>query len=239
MKNLFDIHCHILPGVDDGSDSIEESLAMLKKEYEDGVQNVILTPHYRRRMFETPAEKILMKYEELQGRAKQILPEINLYLGAEIHSNLEMIEALQKREQLAMAGSLFVLIEFSEGDEKDYIRERCYNLKAHGYDPIVAHVERYQAVLGNLDFVNELRELGALIQVNANSIIGKDGFRVKRFCKHLMQERMLDFVGSDGHGIKERVPRMGECAAYMEKKMGSGYTKKILIENPSEIIKGR
>lgn len=238
MKNIFDIHCHILPNVDDGSDSIEESIAMLKSEYGDGVRHVILTPHYRKRMFETSQGKIIAKYEELKKEAKQKLPDLELYLGAEFHSNMDMISLLQEREQLLMAGSSYVLVEFSEGDEKQKIRERCYTLVSHGYDPIIAHVERYRATMGNLSFINELKQMGAYIQVNADSIIGEDGWKMKRFCKKMMEQRLLDFVGSDAHGAKERRAHMGACAAYMEKKMGKAYTEQILIANPSEIIQG-
>lgn len=235
MENLYDIHCHILPGVDDGADSIEKSMEMLKMEFKDGVRNIIFTPHYRRRMFETPEDKILQQFLTVKKAASQVLPDLKLYLGCELHSNMDMIDMLQERKNLTLAGSSYVLTEFSNGDTASYIKERCYSLLSNGYDPILAHIERYSC-MKNLDLVNELRQMGAKMQVNAESIIGKSGWNMKRYCRSLMKEDMLDFVGSDAHGTSRRAPRMGECAEYMEKKMGSAYTEQILIKNPSEII---
>ena len=74
MKDLFDVHCHMVPGVDDGASDLEESLAMLKMEYRDGVRNIIVTPHYRRRMFETPAKKVHEQFQKLQEAAKKEYP---------------------------------------------------------------------------------------------------------------------------------------------------------------------
>lgn len=238
MENLYDIHCHILPGVDDGADSIEESMEMLKMEFKDGVRNIIFTPHYRRHMFETPENEILQQFLTVKKAASQVVPDLKLYLGCELHSNMDMVDILQERKHLTLAESSYVLTEFSNGDTEAYIKERCYSLLSNGYEPIIAHVERYFC-MKNLDMVNELRQMGVRMQVNAESIIGKSGWKIQRYCRSLMKEGMLDFVGSDSHGWSRRAPKMGECAEYMVKKMGSAYTERILIENPSEIIIGR
>jgi len=117
------------------------------------------------------------------------------------------------------------------------LRERAYDLISNGYRPILAHVERYPCLEEKIERVEELTRLGVYMQVNAGSVIGEDGWKVKRFCKEKMQEDLLHFVGADGHGIKYCVPHVAQCAQYMEKKMGEAYAKKILIENPSKIIK--
>lgn len=147
MKDLFDVHCHMVPGVDDGASDLEESLAMLKMEYRDGVRNIIVTPHYRRRMFETPAKKVHEQFQKLQEAAKKEYPDLSLYLGCELHSNMDLQEILEKRKYVTMAGSSYVLLEFSEGDSAQHIRERVYNVLSCGYEPIIAHVERYQATV--------------------------------------------------------------------------------------------
>lgn len=236
MENIYDVHCHILPQVDDGADTIQDSLEMLKKEYEDGIRTVILTPHFRKHMFETGEEKIQQQYELLCREAKKALPDLKLYLGCELHANMDMVDLLKQRKQFRMAGSSYVLVEFRESAEKSYIRERLYQLRSNGYDPIIAHAERYTCVAEDMDFVEELVEMGVKIQVNADSIIGKGAWRDKRFCKSLMKHDLLHFVGSDAHDMRERPSRMGECAAYVEKKMGSDYARRIFTKNPSEIL---
>ncbi len=103
MKELFDVHCHMVPGVDDGAADLEESLAMLKMQHEDGVRKIIITPHYRRRMFETPAKKVHEQFLKLQEAAKKEYPDMSLYLGCELHSNMDLQDILEKRKYVTMA----------------------------------------------------------------------------------------------------------------------------------------
>lgn len=234
LEGIYDVHCHILPGVDDGAGDMETAVQMLRMEYQDGVKTIILTPHYRRRMFEPKMEDILRGFEVLKGRAREF--GIDLYLGCEYHVNMDMVTVLEEGKRPTMAGSRYVLCEFSEGDTPSYIKERVYHLISHGYIPILAHIERYAALRKDLLLVEDLSELGCLTQVNAGSILGDDGFLVKRFCKKLMDYDLLDLVGSDAHDLKNRIPRMGACAEYLIKKEGKAYAEKILCENPARIL---
>ena len=200
MKGLYDIHCHILPGVDDGARNTEESLWMLNKEYNEGVRHVILTPHFRYDMFEPHLNIVTRQFMQLRRAAMNIGEEgMRLYLGCELHSSMDMVECLKKGRRLTMAGSRYVLVEFSNGDEKKYIEERVRSLLMNGYIPIIAHVERYKATRNDIGFLTELKQMGAYIQVNADTISGQDGFGARTFAKKVMKQGLLDFVGSDGH----------------------------------------
>jgi protein-tyrosine phosphatase len=228
MKGLYDIHCHILPGVDDGARNTEESLWMLNKEYNEGVRHVILTPHFRYDMFEPHLNIVTRQFMQLRRAAMNIGEEgMRLYLGCELHSSMDMVECLKKGRRLTMAGSRYVLVEFSNGDEKKYIEERVRSLLMNGYIPIIAHVERYKATRNDIGFLTELKQMGAYIQVNADTISGQDGFGARTFAKKVMKQGLLDFVGSDGHRKTERIPEIGKCVAKMEKTMGSEYVKKM------------
>ena len=233
MKGLYDIHCHILPGVDDGARNMEESLWMLNKEYQEGVRHVILTPHFRYDMFEPHMNIVTRQFMQLRRAAMNIGDEgMRLYLGCELHSSMDMVECLKKGRRLTLAGSRYVLVEFSNGDEKNYIEERVRSLLMNGFIPIIAHVERYKATRNDIGFLTELKDMGAHIQVNADTISGQDGFGAKTFARKVMKHGLLDFVGSDGHRKTERIPEIGKCVAKMEKTMGSEYVKKIFIKNP-------
>lgn len=236
MKGLYDIHCHILPGVDDGAKNLEESKWLLAKEYKDGVRHIIITPHFRYKMFEPPLDIVKKQFARLKAAAEEIGDDLHLYLGCELHSSMDMVSCLKSGERLTMAGSRYVLVEFSNSSEKSYMKERIQKLKLNGFQPIIAHVERYRVTKGDIRFVEELKDLGAYIQVNADSISGKDGFRVKWYVKKLMKQGLLDFVGTDGHRKTERVPDMAKCCQQMTKVMGEEYTREILIENPKKII---
>ena len=236
MKGLYDIHCHILPGVDDGARNMEESLWMLSKEYKEGVRHVILTPHFRYEMFEPHMNIVTRQFIQLRREAIKIgQGDLQLYLGCELHSSMDMVECLKKGRRLTLAGSRYVLVEFSNSDEKSYIEERVRSLLMNGFIPIIAHAERYKATRSDIRFLEELREAGAYIQINADTISGESGFGAKLFAKKLMKQGILDFVGSDGHRQNERIPQIGKCAAKMEKIMGKEYVKKILIDNPGKI----
>lgn len=167
---------------------------MLKMQHEDGVRKIIITPHYRRRMFETPAKKVHEQFLKLQEAAKKEYPDMSLYLGCELHSNMDLQDILEKRKYVTMAGSSYVLLEFSEGDSAQHIRERVYNVLSCGYEPIIAHVERYQATVKSVGFSSDLVDMGARLQVNVESILesirgGKtllqktDEGRSARFCR--------------------------------------------------------
>lgn len=236
MKGLYDIHCHILPGVDDGARNMEESLWMLNKEYQEGVRHVILTPHFRYDMFEPHMNIVTRQFMQLRRAAMNIGDEgMRLYLGCELHSSMDMVECLKKGRRLTLAGSRYVLVEFSNGDEKNYIEERVRSLLMNGFIPIIAHVERYKATRNDIGFLTELKDMGAHIQVNADTISGQDGFGAKTFARKVMKHGLLDFVGSDGHRKTERIPEIGKCVAKMEKTMGSEYVKKIFTKNPRKI----
>lgn len=236
MKGFYDIHCHILPGVDDGARDMEESLWMLNKEYAEGVRHIILTPHFRYEMFEPHMNIVTRQFMQLRRAAMDIGEgDLQLYLGCELHSSMDMVECLRKGRRLTMVGSRYVLVEFSNNDEKTYIEERIRALLMNGFIPIIAHVERYNATRNDLGFLSDLRSAGAYIQVNADTISGESGFGAKMYAKKLMKQNLIDFVGSDGHRKNERIPQIGKCVAKMEKIMGPEYVKKIFIKNPQKI----
>lgn len=236
MTGLFEVHCHILPNLDDGPDCMEESVRMLEMYYKDGVRKIYATPHFRKNVFEPCPQKVKEQYEKLKEKAACIGEGIQLLLGCEFHAVMDMIEILENRECLTMGNSSCVLVEFSVMSEFSFIRERCYTLLSYGYQPIIAHAERYSVLVKDITKIQELVEMGAYIQINAESILGKEGFAVKRFCRKLMDQNFIHFIGSDAHDSKKRKPLLGKCAEYVEKKMGTSYMRKLLIDNPEELI---
>ena len=238
MRGLYDIHCHIIPHVDDGAETMEETIKMLKLEYAEGVRHIIATPHFRFGMFETPLEKVQTQFEKVREIAGNIGRDgIDMYLGCEFHVTMDMAGLLRKKKVLTMAGSRYVLVEFSGLAPKSQFRECLYSLISSGYKPIIAHVERCEKLRGDYRFIEELVEMGAGIQVNAESIMGNGGFAVKRFCHKLMKEDLLHYVGTDSHGSSYRPPKIQDACRYVAKKMGEDYAEQIFIRNPAEITK--
>ena len=239
MNNIVDIHCHLIPGVDDGAKSYEMALAIIQKEYNEGVRAIILTPHFRRKMFEPDERLVYENYRKLKSMVKEQIPDLKLYLGCEFHASMGMVERINKNPYLCMAGTNYVLIEFSEADEVDYIRERIRAVQMSGYRPIIAHAERYPNLMKQFDMLRELADMGIWIQVNADSILGKEGWRTKRLCKKMMKENLIHLVGSDAHNLTDRTSDLGKCADFVLKKEGVDYAEELFITNPMRIIKAQ
>lgn len=237
MRGMVDIHCHILPGVDDGSESPKETVALLRREYEDGVRAIIITPHYRVGMFETPEEIIEKEFRKVHRFLKRNKINLRVYLGCEYHSHGKMAENLQRGLRPTLAGSDYVLTEFSSAHTYAQIRAQIYELINYGYIPIIAHVERYPCLLEDPELILELKNLGAEIQITAGSILPKSNWRIKGFCMRLLKEELVDYIATDAHHIENRAPNLLECAQYLEKKFGKQYAEHLLVDNPRNIIK--
>ena len=230
---LYDMHCHILPQVDDGSRSMKESLKILEMEYNDGVTHILLTPHFRYDMFETPLEKIIEQYAALREQALKRWPDMELRLGCELHRSLDMVECLSEGERLTLNSSRYVLLEFSGRDPRSTIFDRTRDLLNGGYIPIIAHIERYPPLHENPGLLAELKDMGAYLQVNADTISGKDGLRMKWFARKLMKENLIDFVGSDAHRCDTRIPGLKKAWDRTVKTMGREYARWLFIDHPS------
>ena len=233
---MIDIHCHLLYGVDDGPADMQESIAMLQEAAEQGVTDIILTPHYRRKMFKFDKELILEHKSKLEQAAQEI--GIRLHLGTEFHVNADIIEYLEKGRCLTLADSAYVLTEYEYDTEYSYLFKMTQELLRHGYIPVIAHVERYGCLVQKPQHLEELQEIGALVQMNAGAIIGKEGWNTKNFCKKALKNGWVDVVASDSHGIKKRVCYMEECYDYLSRKYGEKLAHRLMMKNPMSIIQG-
>lgn len=236
MTGLYDIHCHLIPGVDDGSHNMDETIRMLEKEYSEGVRYIMATPHFRYEMFECSMDEIYRRFEEVKQEALEIGDGICLRMGCEFHVCQEMADLLKRGERPSMNNTKYVLTEFASEVEQQQVWNDVYKLVSKGYRPIIAHVERYPAVALDIEFLENLIQLGAEIQVNADSIMGQAGWRVKNLCKKLLKNNLLHYIASDAHNMQSRSSCLGSCAAYIEKKYGQENANRLFRENPAKLF---
>ena len=199
---MIDIHTHIIPFVDDGSSSLEDSIKMVKHEIDIGVDFIICTPHHIYTRYEVSVEDIKKNYNLLKAEVeKQNIP-IKLALGQEIcYSHREdIISMLQEGKLLTLDNTNYILLEFSFTREPEDISDVIYNFTIKGYKVIIAHVERYAWI--TLDKVKEMKLEGAYIQVNSNAVIGATNGKEKRFVKKLLNLKLVDIVASDVHSFR-------------------------------------
>lgn len=200
---MVDIHTHILPFVDDGSPSVEVSLKMLENQCENGVSAVVLTPHYSvERGYLCRGETLKKAFFEFKNQVEKANIDIKLYLGQEIYwsDGGNIVDLLRSGELLTINGSKYVLLEFSSANRPESVSDVLYTLGIYGYKAIIAHVERYRWITQKL--IDSMRAKGALIQINADSLLGKGGLRLKLFCKKIIKRGLVDFVASDEHSFR-------------------------------------
>ncbi len=229
---MTDIHCHILPFVDDGSDSIETSISMLEELVRQGVKNVILTPHYRKGFYVAEKSEIIACFEELKQVATQKGIDINLYLGREITVYKGLGKDFDEGKFLSLANSKYILLEFPYETETD-IEEICYRVNLQGYVPVIAHVERY-SYYRSVEKVVKLKEYGAVIQVNSSPIVKKSSLSENKFVKKLLKEKLVDIVASDWHSTRDNYFR--QAYDKVKSKYDQEYADLIFKKNPAYII---
>ena len=234
---MFDLHIHILPGVDDGAKDKKESEEMLRIAYREGIRKIVATPHYCCRMKEEELEKRVVAYRWLCSKAAEISSEIEIYLGAELYYESGILEELKQGRAPTLNHTRYVLTEFSVSADYNYIFHAVQNLQYAGYRPVLAHIERYDA-LQKEERISALVDSGAYMQVNAGSVSGRNGWSTKRYLLRLMKSDLIHLIGTDAHSSVGRQPLMKECADYIDKKMGQKYRNRICYDNPSRIIKG-
>ena len=237
MDRLVDTHCHILPEVDDGARSMEETRQMLQEAYEDGIRYIIATPHHHPRRGRKSPKQLRRQLKLVREEAAQISDELRIYLGTEIYFGQDIPERLREELILTMNKTKYVLVEFSPGDPFDYICQGIQQIQMKGYEVILAHIERYQCMYKNIENVEHLKHMGVRIQVNADSITGEGGWKAKRFVRRLIDERLVFCVGTDAHDPKRRPPRMKKAAEYVEKKCGEDYARRIFFSNPRIMLR--
>ena len=228
---MIDVHTHILPFVDDGSFDENLSFSILNECVNQGITDVILTPHYRKMYKKTPNE-LKEEFEKFKSLVKEKLP-INLYLGQEFYIDDDYKTNIENGQALTINGTKFLLIEFEYINDVEMV-DIVYEVKRLGYLPIVAHYERYFD--SDLSQAFEIKNVGGLIQVNADSLVGASKKFYKKLIKQLFKNDLVDFVASDVHYDRENL--MLKAKNFVEKKYGKDMADKVFVKNAKKLIEG-
>ncbi len=231
MPEMADLHYHALLGLDDGAPDLATALSMLAISYEEGVRAVCVTLHrnLKRRI---PRERRLAAFHELSCAVQERFPDLLLFHGEEIAPYSSVAEDLKCGEASTIGDTRYVLVEFSPSDPYETISLWLHRLQTMNCIPVLAHVERYAALLRVPERVSDLRDMRVLIQVNADSILSFSGFRTRRFVRHLLRERLVDVVASDAHDTMRRPPYMARAYEKTVKLCGAEYARRLFYTNP-------
>lgn len=231
---MIDFHSHILPGIDDGSRNLEQSIAMVNEAKEAGFTKIISTSHYMENYYECnerDRRQLLKKVQEnVQG--------IELILGNEIYITNNIIELLQNGQASSINGTKYVLFEFPLITTRPMNdKEVIYRLVENGYIPIIAHPERYPFIQENPDYLFELEEMGALFQSNYGSIIGMYGLKAKKTLKILLKNNLISFFGSDVHRPEQVYNKMPKIIKKLKKIISNEEFEEFTEINPEKVLK--
>ena len=237
MDGFIDLHSHILPALDDGARDMKKTREMLQIAYEEGIREIIATPHFFASQKSASVEQIKETIVRVQEEMEDWGFSIKLYPGNEIYYRSEVAELLEEGEIATLADSQYVLVEFDPRTEYSYLRDGILKLDSFGYIPILAHTERYECLFEKKERLQRVKDHGGLIQVNASSFQRGIFDEMGKRARYIMKNGFLDFVGTDAHSTGKRSPRIKETASYLYKKLGREKAEEILFKNSRAVIK--
>jgi tyrosine-protein phosphatase YwqE len=219
-----DIHSHLLPGIDDGAQDIETSLELIKGMVELGYKKLITTPHIMWDIYKNTHEVILEKLALVKNAVRNAGIDVEIHTAAEYFLDEHVEELLQKKEPLLTISDNMVLTEFSMAFPSMNIKDILFKMQMQGYQPVIAHAERYTYLERNKKFYTELKDIGCLLQLNLLSLNGHYGRSVTELAQYLLKNGYYSLVGTDLHhsGHLEGLQRF-EMPALLQKELDAGH----------------
>lgn len=238
---MIDIHSHIIFGVDDGPKTLEDSLSLLAEASQQGVTKVVATSHRRKGMFETPESTILNHFTQVKEAASQEFPDLELYYGGELYYTPSVLEKLEQGHFPTLNGSRFALIEFSGHTPYKEIYQAVSELSLLGVTPVLAHIERYQALENDEKRVRDLISMGAYTQINSSSVLkpklfGDQHKVYKKRARYFLDRNLVHCVASDMHNLDGRKPYMAEAYRLIEATYGRQEAQRLFVINPQSLL---
>lgn len=236
---MIDIHSHILPGVDDGSENMAESLEMARMYIENGFKKVIATPHYIEGEVNSGKDKNKRVLEELKEELLSNNLDLEVYLGNEIYTTMNMMDFLENKKAASLNDSKYILIEFPMYDIPLYIDNLIYEIQLGGYVPIIAHPERNSKIIEDPNILYNFIKKGALGQLNLPSIEDMYGSKIKATGEILLENKMIHFLGTDSHSKGNRSPAVGNSLERVREIVGRGKFREISRLNAESVLKNK
>ena len=242
MLEAADIHCHMLGNVDNGAKDYDEMKQMIDIAYADGTRHICFTPHFKIYHFKNEDsiraynERINDAFMEAKEYAVEKYQDLSIYLGSEVMYNSDVIDSLDSYHCRRLNGGSYLLIEFQPNVSLYDIRNGITKILKNGFTPIVAHVEKYLELLEKPNFAWELKQFGAVLQVNASSIEKMRFGKTARFLKFLFKKSYVDVVASDAHSYNTYKPGLSKAAAKITKLYGEDVAKKVCSATPLAIL---
>lgn len=232
---MTDIHSHVIYGADDGPVTLEDSLAMLRMAYKDGINTVIATPHHND-VYRIEPEIVLERADIIRGRLKRENIEINLFTGNECRLDERLLGDLLCGRCLTLAGSRYVLIEISPFLSTGAVKAMLSDILRNNYIPIVAHCERLVGTKQDINRIRGLKEMGCLLQMNADTVLENKRGWFRQWVLSVISDGSVSFICSDAHGTAKRKPLLKKAYAAVAKCIGNDAAEHVFRLNALNIF---
>ncbi|MDA8125837.1 MAG: capsular biosynthesis protein [Deltaproteobacteria bacterium] len=231
------MHCHILPGIDDGPKTVDDALAMCRIAVEDGIHTIVATPHCYKGRYANDASTILPAYELLQRRIREEGLDLNLQVAGDMHIDPDLPAFLKDNPPLC-AGGRFVLVELPSESIPRFVGEFLFSLRVAGFTPILTHPERNRMIQRRPALVEEWIKGGTFMQVTAMSLTGEFGAEAQNAAFALLDRGDVHFVATDAHSATWRRPVLSKAAELLRGRVGEKKARCLVKENPHRILAG-
>lgn len=239
---MIDLHCHLLPGLDDGPQTMDEAIQMCQMAFDDGIRTIVATPHVMDGVFQNNRSMILKRVEELYSNLRRQHSELQLNVlpGADVHLNETILQQIHQGEAVTV-GDLgkYVLVEFPFQAIPFQAEKVLFQILDRGWIPILTHPERNLEVMRKPERYYEMIRMGCLGQVTAMSLTGEFGSKVKEMAEILMKNHLVHFIASDAHSIDRRPPILSSGVKAAEKMVGKTEAKKMVSDYPRAVLEGK
>jgi len=235
---MIDLHCHLLPGLDDGAQSLEEALEMVKIAQRDGIRTIVATPHLFRSYFPHQDLGIIeeKRRELAQALSKENIP-VEILAGAEVHISHNLIEEIKRnRNHLVLNQSSYMFVEFPADHVFSGTKKLFFELLSEGIIPIITHPERNSVFIRSPLLLYELIEMGSLAQANSGSFNGLYGRKIEESVFRLLEWNLIHFISSDGHNSRSRGPKLSEAVQQAESIIGKEKSRALVLDNPQAVL---
>lgn len=234
---MIDIHVHILPGFDDGPDSMDDSLSMLRLAEKDGISKLIATPHSAHLVNKSYGEgEIRAMAADLQRKAEVEGIKVELFPGVEVHLVADLDREFTQGKAFSLAGSRYLLLELPFSTYPIFSEQVICNLRVRGLVPILAHPERLEYFQRDPELLKRLIRGGALTQVTAGSVTGDFGQRTRKFAELLLSQSLVHFLASDAHDGDYRRPRLSEARQAAAVLVGEEVARLLTVDYPGAVV---
>ena len=233
---MIDLHTHILPNVDDGSKSVEETFNLIKEAESVGFDSIISTSHYIENYYESPVDERQEWINALSGALKKENINVKLYLGNEVYFSENIIKLLNENKIAKINNSKYMLFEFAINVKPINVYDVIYEMLQNKITPILAHPERYRFVQQDPSLIYELIENGVLMQANYASIIGWYGEKAEILAKKFLESDMISFLGSDVHRPNTIYPKIPEILDKLKEIIGHKKLYELTTLNPEKVL---